>query len=421
MIDKWRFLRNRIRERLWVKPLGFCVISVGMSLLASLADGSHIGGCVFDVSTESVATLLQIMSASMLVVATFAVGSMVAAYAAASSTATPRSFPLIIADDVSQNALSTFIGAFIFSIVALVAVKNSFYQEAGRFVLFTLTLAVLALVIVTFVRWVDSIARLGRLGSTVKKVEAAAGRALQRRRTSPTLGGIPAQKPSPDDTAVESQVIGYVQRCDMGALQAFAEKAQLRITVAALPGTFAVPGRALAFVAAQGGIDADLNLEPIRAAFAIGSDRTFDEDPRFGLVVLSEIACRALSPAVNDPGTAIDVIGSLVRLFAAWAEPPREGEVTQPEFGLVAVPELSLDDLLEDAFRGIARDGAGTIEVAVWLQKGLRALTMLGNRPLSEAAERHAGMARARAEAALDAPADLALLRSTAGFAGDRA
>lgn len=76
---------------------------------------------------------------------------MVSTYAAASSSATPRSFTLVLADDVSQNALSTFVGAFIFSVVALTAVKNAFYDKAGLFVLFVLTVIVFAMVIVTFV------------------------------------------------------------------------------------------------------------------------------------------------------------------------------------------------------------------------------------------------------------------------------
>jgi uncharacterized membrane protein len=45
--------------------------------------------------------------------------------------------------------------------------------------------------------------------------------------------------------------------------------------------------------------------------------RYFHEDPRFGLITLSEIASRALSPAVND-GTAIQIISSHVRLFSLW-------------------------------------------------------------------------------------------------------
>ncbi|MGM0403923.1 MAG: DUF2254 family protein, partial [Thermodesulfobacteriota bacterium] len=68
------------------------------------------------ISSESIETLLAIISASMLVIAVFAVGAMLSAYASASNSAIPDSFPLVVGDDVSQNSLSTFIGAFLFEI-----------------------------------------------------------------------------------------------------------------------------------------------------------------------------------------------------------------------------------------------------------------------------------------------------------------
>src|SRR5690606_39017854 len=110
---------------------------------------------------------------SMLVIATFAVGAMVSAYASASHVATPRSFTLVVADDVSQNALSVFVGAFIFSTVALVASKSGLLESAGRFAVFAMAILAFAAVIFLFVRWVDRIARLGRLGETIEKVERA--------------------------------------------------------------------------------------------------------------------------------------------------------------------------------------------------------------------------------------------------------
>ena len=123
MGDQLRFFLNRIRERLWVRPLAMCVLSTTIVFLAKTVDKPEIGKLVPAITQDSIETLLTIISASMLVVATFAVASMVSAYASASSTATPRSFSLVISDDVSQNALATFIGAFIFSIVALIALK----------------------------------------------------------------------------------------------------------------------------------------------------------------------------------------------------------------------------------------------------------------------------------------------------------
>ena len=216
-------------------------------------------------------------------IATFAVASMISAYASASNTATPRSFPLVISDDVSQNALSTFIGAFIFSIVALIALKNSYYDKAGRFALFVLTLMILAMIIITFVSWVDRIARLGRLEATIDKVEAATAAALQRRRAAPTLHGVPAGRNQKEGKAIYGGTIGYVQRIDVTALQKFAEKSRVRITVAALPGIFLAPGRALAYVTADSGDLSDIDTSRIAGAFLVGGNRQFDQDPRFGL------------------------------------------------------------------------------------------------------------------------------------------
>ena len=142
--------------------------------------------------------------------------------------------------------------------------------------------------------------------------------------------------------AVYARSVGYVQIVDINALQKLAEESKMRIEVAALPGTFASPGRALAFVSSDSGGSANnFDAEKIAQAFKIDHDRTYDEDPRFGLIVLAEIASRALSPGINDPGTAIDVIGTLVRLFTEWSAPIEESEKQPIEYDRVSVPNCA--------------------------------------------------------------------------------
>jgi len=415
--DRFRFLINRFRQRLWVKPLAICLLSIVGGFFAKIADGTELGQIVPTITVESIETLLSVMAASMLVIATFAVASMVSAYASASSTATPRSFAVVVADDVSQNALSTFIGAFIYSIVALTAVKNNYFETAGRFTLFVQTVVVFAIVIFSFVHWVDRIARLGRLGTAINKVEEATAEALKRRRDAPVLHGVPAGPQPAEGQAVFAAKVGYVQHVDIAALQAWAEKAQGRVAVAALPGTFASPGRALAYLNAPQGEGTETYCEQVAQAFLIGRERLFDDDPRFGLVVLSQIAGRALSPAVNDPGTAIDVIGTLVRLFVMWSASAAAGDAATPAYDRVEVPELSVRDMFDDAFTAIARDGAGTVEVSARLQKAFHALALTGDVAMRDAALHHGRLALARAEMALDLADDLAVVRESANFA----
>lgn len=408
--DRTRFFLNRARERLWVKPLMICLLSILAVFLAKVAD--HIGfiQAVPEINPDSIEKLLTLISASMLVIAVFAVGAMLSAYASASNAATPRSFSMVIADDVSQNALSTFIGSFIFSIVALIALMNGYYEEAGRFTLFLVTIVVFAIVILSFIRWVDCIARLGRLGTTIDKVEEVTANTLRRRCQFPTLGATRSDG-GEQGIAIYGETVGYVQRIDVAKLQAEAEKSALRVTVAVLPGTFVSPSRPLAYVSSEEALLDDGDVTGIIQAFVIGGDRTFDEDPRFGLIVLSEIASRALSPAVNDPGTAIDIIGTLVRLFTIWAEETKKVDATAVEFDRVAIVEISLNDMFDDAFNAIARDGAGTIEVAIRLQKAFHSLASLGDDEIKDVSIAHAQFALRHAELALKLPEEIETLR----------
>ncbi|MBZ2208241.1 DUF2254 domain-containing protein [Massilia soli] len=411
MYPRLKQLLLSIRERLWVKPLVVSLLSIGAALLSSALDATVMGWHVPEVSRESIEDLLKILAASMMGVATFAVASMVAAYSATGNTATPRAFPLVVADDVSQNALSTFVGAFIFSVVALIALMNGYYGQAGRFSLFALTLAVLAFVVFTFTRWVDSIARLGRLGSVVAKVEQATAAALERYRRDPARGGVPPNPGWTEGEPVFGDMVGYVQDIDTEALQQHAEHKRLRIAVWAIPGTMVLPGRAVAMVSSDDG--GAIDTAPVAAAFTMGPVRKYDHDPRFGLVALGEIAGRALSPAVNDPGTAIGIITTLTRLLSSRPVDAEEREHKTPHDRVSVVP-VSARDMFDDAFTAIARDGAGLVEIGVLLQQALAALGSDSDPAIRAAARAHADLALARAELALTLPQDLAAVRQAA-------
>ena len=228
-----------------MRPLIFCLVAVSAAFAAAGADGMKTLEVVPKVEHDTVEKLLSIIAASMLGVATFAVASMVSAYASVSGSATPRAFSLVVSDDVSKTALSTFIAAFIFSVIALIAIKTGLYGRAGLFFIFVMTIGVLGWVIFSFIRWVDQIARLGRLGTTIDRVEKAAEVALTRRRHAPNLGGLPTAADGRPGDPIFSEAIGYVQHINVEALQACAVKHRVVLTVAALPGgTATPPGRA---------------------------------------------------------------------------------------------------------------------------------------------------------------------------------
>jgi uncharacterized membrane protein len=181
------------------------------------------------------------------------------------------------------------------------------------------------------------------------------------------MGGHPLRGAPPGSAAaVAADCTGYVQHVDLAALQRLAEDAGRDLFLAVLPGSFVHPAAPLAHAA---GLDDD-QAARLRAAFSVGRTRTYDQDPRFGLIALAETASRALSPAVNDPGTAIEVTGRLVRVLLCWRE-AAAAEVLWPR---LHVPPIRAQDLMQDAFRPIARDGAALVEVQVRLLKALKAL-----------------------------------------------
>ncbi len=391
------YLYNRFNERLWVRPLIACLFSIGAVFFAKGAEILLSDIALPMITYDSLEKLLSVLSASMLVIATFSVSSMVTAYSSAASTATPRAFSLVIADDQSQNALSMFIGAFIYSIVALVALMNDYFLKEGLFTLFVVTLIVFTLVISTFVKWVDSIARLGRMSSTINKVENATNKAMMKLKEAPTLQALTTSAVPVIGKEVCAATVGYIQYIDLASIQQWAEKNEARVTIVALPGKFVTTSEPLAYITSAHATVNQLTQKVIIDAFQIGRERLFDFDPRFGLVVLSEIACRALSPAVNDPGTAINIISTLTRLFTDWAKPIEKKDICPIIYNRIEVPELKLDDMFDDAFTSIARDGAGSVEVASMLQQSLQALTKNNHTEMEKAAITHSRLVLKRA------------------------
>jgi uncharacterized membrane protein len=404
---KLGWIAKDVVNQLWFTVALYCLLGVGAALSALFLDRWIPDAVSSQVGADAVDRILGIIAASMLAVTTFSISTMVQAFASAATGATPRAAQLVVEDRTAQRALATFIGAFVFSLVGLIALSTGAYGSSGRLVLFAATIVVVVLIIVMLLRWIHRLSRLGRLGETIDQVERATLKAIDDRREQPYLGGRRAPLIEPLGHSVIARKVGYVRRIDISGLSHLAEQGQFDICVAALPGTFATLDRKLAVMV--GSQDDDI-AQKIAACFQIGDQRSYEQDPRFGLIVLSEVASRALSPAVNDPGTAIDVIGTMVRVLSNWVDgADRPGE--DIKYPRVFAPAVTALELLNDGFAPIARDGAGLVEVGIRLQKAMRALAQLGDTEMAEAAGAHAMLALARAEQTLSFAPDLKRLR----------
>lgn len=400
------FYLKRLAERMWFLPAVFSVVAVLTIVIAFYLARWAPDELPFTISHDAIKSILTILATSLLAVAVFALSSLVSALSSASASTSPRAVALIVGDRGAQTSISVFIGAFLFSILAIVGLSAGIYSSAGRLFLFAVTLCVLVLVVVALIRWIAQISDIGRVGHTIDRVEAATAKAFANLQEHPLFDCRPLEGAA-RGRPVCSTKLGYVQHFDAEVLQRLASEHDLEIVVTARPGAYVSTSRPLMMV--EGELGEELE-EQIVDAFVVGDQRTFDNDPRYGLVVLAEIADRALSPGVNDPGTAIDVVGTLTRVLCNWQPDQRQEPARNDR---VAVPPLDARDIMEDAFRPIARDGAGIIEVVLRLLNGLD-IVARSSPFLREAAIEAALDAISRARMTLTMTSDLRALESAA-------
>ena len=400
-----------LTKKMWPKVSAYALFGVA-SALAALVFKEHISDKLSDVvDRETVSSILTILASSMLAVTTFSLSTMVSAYSAATANVTPRATPLITEDKTTQNALSTFLGTFLFSLVGIIALNMGAYEGSGRFILFIVTLAVIVLIVVTLIRWIERLTSLGRVSETSRLVEVAAAKAMKNRARKPTFGcrkldALPDNLKPGGELAAESS--GYVQFLDARALSKLAGQYETDVYVTAMPGKYVTRGTRLALTAIS------LTAESRKAflkCFTLADQRTFEQDPRYGLCVLMEIASRAASDAMHDNGTAIDVIARLDRVLEVYAQ--GRDKTGDTELSRVWIPELRIDDLFNDAFGPLIRNAAKVFEVQLRLQKALVHLGSLDNDYL-ESARKFSRMALKHSEAGIFLEEDQAELRGIA-------
>ncbi|MFP4273838.1 MAG: DUF2254 domain-containing protein [Paracoccaceae bacterium] len=394
----------RVTHRLWVRVGAIALLAVLAAALAPLLAPAIPAPLADRLGEDAVMPVLTILASGMLAVTTFSLNVMVTAYRAASAQATPRAYRILLEDTTTQTVLATFVGAFIFTLTAIILFRAGLYESADAVVVFGLTVIVVALIILAILRWVEHLSKLGSMDHTLDSIDTRTRTALAARAARPALGGCPMRDPTdlPGGCApVPADRSGYVQFIDMERLQEHMAREGATAHVTAPPGRYVVKGWPLAHVS---GLDLD-TARGLATLFTIGPIRTFEQDARFGLVVLSEIGARALSPGVNDPGTAVDVILRMHKLLWETGAPERHDDVIR--YPDVHVLEVTAAELVSDAFGELARDGAGNAQVSRRLLAALQTLSAHHDAPLSRAAEGMAAHLRQLAAAALDEDAAL--------------
>jgi uncharacterized membrane protein len=375
-------LQRLLRDKLWLPPAFASIFAILVATAAYVLGQQYEGRIGLQIGKEGLVSLLGVLASGMLTVATFTITSIITSATSAANLTTPRASRLVVSDPTAQFVLSAFIAAFIYSVVGIIALNAFPYGPAGRFILFGGLIVIVALVLVSFINWVDRATKLGRQGTVIDILRGAALDSLKPLNVG-TLGArVHDGLAPPNAHAVYPAAVGYVVTIDIAPVQAFCEEHDCRVFYLTRPGELVAPAQPIAYITGSVSAD-DEACALIFDAIEINRSRVHDCDIRHNILNLTETADRALSPAVNDPGTAIIILNIMIEVLTRWSLVRREPNAVDVKFDRVAMPELTARELFNDAFTPIARDGAGHVEVAVRLQNVLRTLARLGDGPLT--------------------------------------
>ena len=367
MITRLHNFVIRLRSALWFRPT---IASIGAAALALILAGTDRLLPEFiaipEVDDGSVKELLKLLASAMLTVTTVTLSALLLVFNMAASQASPRALPGLMADEVTQNALSTFIATFVFAMAGMLGLALEAYDKSGLSLLFGCGLLLTIQALRYLVQWMHHIAGTLRLGNIVARVHTDTQNSLARFLADPYLGAHPVEgkREAEDGTATLATTrSAYLCGIDMDGLQEIAARNGLTIELMCRPGDFLHRDRpAMAIHIGEERLDDGLR-EKLLGYFLLGEERSYHQDPLLGLQILGEVASRALSPGINDPKTAIICLDRLEALLSQAAQPPQQEDV--PRHDRLSLPALTFQTMLDRAMHSIARDGATDIEVVL--------------------------------------------------------
>jgi len=313
-------IKSYIRASLWFVPflslLAFWVISRitfgigGWLLRTGRIDETTMFYAVTVAGAQAGLNTIVTANLSFLV---FTFGSLLVAIQVAGGQYTPR---VIATTLLRDNAIRFIVGYFVFTLLFAIRVLIKMAGETVDQFNYFIAGALGMVSVVVFLYLIDYAARFLRPVSIVQRVGESGLAVIQNVYPETTKRPIPvvsSRKPaSPERTVAHAGTSGTVLALDLAGLVAQAQRANGIIEFVPQVGDFVSVDEPLFRLYGGAGAIDDRKL---RAAVALGSERTVEQDPTFALRILVDIAIKALSPAINDPTTAVLAIDQLHRLL----------------------------------------------------------------------------------------------------------
>jgi len=400
-----------LRSSLWIVPFVAIVLVLMLAPLLQVLDG-WLGWRLVGLDVSGATALFQTVITLTLSLVVFTFGSLLVAIQVASGQMTPRIIATtLLRDNVVRFSVGLFVFSLIFSVMSLNRLENNVPELVA---LVTALLGIGCIAASLFL--IDYAARMLRPVSIVARVAAEGLAVIEAVYPEPAheAGDVPEGAPPPLGTpgriVLHTGPSQIVLAVDLDTLVSEARRAGGTIEFLPQVGDFLARGEPL--FALYGGASA-IDGRRLRAAVAFGPERTMEQDPLFGFRILADIALKALSPAINDPTTAVLAIDQLHRLLRAVGQRRLHGEEIADAEGRrrVVYRTPNWDDFVNVAFNEIRTCGAGNVQVARRLRAMLDNLTMALPKHRCPALEGERSRLDTMLEKLYPIPDDLALAR----------
>jgi uncharacterized membrane protein len=363
-----------VRSSLWTVPLLAIPVAMIAVRLVHWLDGWG-EWTLLGFGVTGAQTLLQAATTAILSFLVFTFGSLLVAIQVASGQLTPR---IIATTLLRDNVVRYTVGLFMFTFIFVQAAADRIDSKVHQLPLFVaagLTLACFA----AFLYLIDYAARLLRPISILTRVGNEGLAVIKSVYPDPSLGpGFPKSQRRalalPERVIQHQGTSGIVLAVNLAELRSEAERSHGVIEFVPQVGDFVAVDEPLFNL--YGGART-IEDDVLRSAVALGSERTMEQDPTFAFRIVIDIALKALSPAINDPTTAVLAIDQLNRLLrAVGTRHLRTDEVldTSGQLRLI-VRTPNWDDFVDLAFSEIRACGANNLQIVRRLRAMIENLT----------------------------------------------
>jgi uncharacterized membrane protein len=357
-------IRQYLKGSIWVIPFIGGVLGAVVGLIEPRLDEAVSLPQAWQYSPSTASTVLAAIIGAMAALTGFVVTVAVLVVQMAIDTFSPRYMRIWYRDRALKAVLAVLIGTLTFSFALLRRVENDFVPSIG------VTIAGLCVLagLLFFVFFLDRVlhrlrpvavaALVARVG---RETFEAGARALEAFPDEPEQAGL-----EPAGT-VRSRHAGSIQALDERGLVRWAREHERVLFLPHAIGDFVPAGSPLVEVLAAGGTSDDGDEQRLAGMFALGDERTIEQDPAFALRIMVDIAIKALSAAINDPTTAVQVLDHMTELLRLVGTTPLDGRtrVMRDDAGAIRIVGhgRQWEDYLALAVTEIREYGAGAIQV----------------------------------------------------------